>query len=63
MNGFNAHSSVNVDTARSIGLMVLKFMTGDEFTLKKNDQVISLGTESSIRIEGELVQVDPQLSV
>lgn len=63
MNGVNAHSSVNVDTARSTGLMILKFMTVDGFTLKKNDQVISLSTESSIRIEGELVQIDPQLSV
>jgi hypothetical protein len=64
MNGFNADSSVNVDAARDIGMKILGSMTGKsavEFRFKWSDQAITLGAKSSVRIDGENVQVDPQL--
>ena len=35
--------------------------TSDEHTFRRKDQVVTLGTTSSIKIDGEEVQVDPQL--
>ena len=32
-----------------------------EYTFKRKDQVVTLGMKSSVKIDGEQVQVDPQL--
>ena len=63
-SGVHAHPTVNVDTAHSVGAAILKSMEGktsDEHTFRRKDQVVTLGTKSSVKIDGEEVQVDPQL--
>ena len=43
---------------------ILKSMEGetsDEHTFRRKDQVVTLGTRSSIKVDGEEVQIDPQL--
>ena len=35
--------------------------TSDEHTFRRNDQVVTVGTKSSIKIDGEEAQVDPHL--
>ena len=63
-SGVHAHPTVNVDTAHSVGAAILKSMEGktsDENTFRRKDQVVTLGTKSSVKIDGEEVQVDPQL--
>ena len=62
--GVHAHPTLNVDTAHTVGSAILKSMEGktiDEHTFGRNDPVVTLGTKSSIKIDGEEVQVDPQL--
>uniref|UniRef100_UPI00358ECD2A uncharacterized protein n=1 Tax=Myxine glutinosa TaxID=7769 RepID=UPI00358ECD2A len=62
--GENALSTVNVDTAQSVGTAILKSMDGltpAEFTFKRKDQAVTLGMQSSVRIDGDQIQVDPQL--
>jgi len=62
--GVHAHPTVNVDTAHAVGAKILKSMDGKtpaEYTFKRKDQVVTLGMKSSVKIDGEQVQVDPQL--
>ena len=62
--GVHAHPTVNVDTAHSVGAAILKSMEGktsDEHTFRRKDQIVTLGTKASIKIDGEEVQVDSQL--
>ena len=64
MNGVHADSSVNVENAKEIGQTILESMTGKsavEFKFKRSNQVITLSTKSSVKIDGEKIQVDPQL--
>ncbi len=63
-SGVHAHPTDNGDTAHSVGAAILKSMEGktsDENTFRRKDQVVTLGTKSSVKIDGEEVQVDPQL--
>ncbi|KAL7395056.1 hypothetical protein ABVT39_009276 [Epinephelus coioides] len=62
--GVHAHTSVNVDKAKAIRNTILASMDGQttaEYTFKKKDQAITMSTKSSVKIDGEAVQVDPQL--
>ena len=62
--GVHAHSTVNVDTALEVGDVILKSMDGKtpaEYAFKKKNQVVTLGIKSSVRIDGEQIQIDPQL--
>jgi hypothetical protein len=55
---------VNVDKAKTIGNNILASMDGQTtagYTFKKKDQAITLSTQSSVKIDGEAVQVDLQL--
>ena len=64
MMGVNAHNAVTVDRARAIGEKILSSMTGKsatDYTFKRRSQAVTLATESSISIESDTVQVDPQL--
>ena len=64
VTGVHAHPSVNVDTAHADGVTVLNSMDGrtpDEHTFRRKDQVVTLGTNNSVRIDGDDVQVDPLL--
>ena len=61
--GVHAHLTINVDTAHSVGAAIRKSMeweTSDKQPFRRNDQVVTLGTKSSLQIDGEKVQVDPQ---
>ena len=62
--GVHANPTFNVATAHTVGSAILKSVEGktsDEHTFRRKDQVVTLGTKSSIKIDGEEVQVDPQL--
>ena len=64
MNNINASSVVNVDTAKAIGERILLSMVGQaaaNYTFKRSAQAVTLGSKSSVRIDGEMVQIDPQL--
>ena len=63
-NGVHAHPTVNVDSAENIGIDIISKMEGisaDNFSFKQKDQAITLACKSSVKVDGELVQVDPQL--
>ena len=60
----HADSRVNVDRAREIGLDILKSMHGKspkDFTFKRKDQAVSLAVKSSVKVDNEHVQIDPNL--
>ena len=62
--GEHALSIVNVDTAQAVGTSILSSMDGHtpaEYTFKRKDQAVTLGVKSSVKIDGDQVQVDPQL--
>ena len=64
MTGVNADNAVNVDRARAIGEKILSSMTGKsatDYTFKRSSQAVTLAAKSSVRIESDTVQVDPQL--
>ena len=64
INGVHGDSSVNVDKAKEVGDKVLSSLIGEsplEYTLKKSGHAVTLATKSSIKIDNENVQVDPQL--
>ena len=61
-NGVHAHPTVNVDSAENIGIDIISKMEGisaDNFSFKRKDQAITLACKSSVKVDGELVQVDP----
>ena len=58
--GTTADSRVNADITKEIGTNIIQSMSGQNilnFTFKRSQQVITL----SIKIDGEPIQVDPQL--
>ena len=60
--GVHAPPIINIDTARSVGAAILKSMEGktsDEHSFTRKDQVVTLSTKSSIKIDGVEAQVDP----
>ena len=62
--GVHAHSTVNVDHAKDVGKAVLSKMEGNtvaEYTFKRSDHAVTLGTKSAVKIDGVSVQIDPQL--
>ena len=64
MTGVHAESSVNVDKAREVGQSILDPMTGKaptEYSFTKSNQAITFSAKSSIKVDGEKIQVDPQL--
>ena len=64
MNDVNACSAINVDSAKAIGKRILLSVVGqaaENYTFKRNAQAVTLGSKSSVRIDGEMVQIDRQL--
>lgn len=56
--GVRAHNTVNVDTAKAVGNVILAKMEGKtatEYTFRRNDQAVTL---ASVKVA---VQIDPQL--
>ena len=63
-NGVCAHSSVNVDNAAAIGDHKLEKMVGEkvsDFSFKKKDQAVTMGSKNGVKVDGEIIEVDPQL--
>ena len=64
MTGVHAESSVNVEKAREVRQSILDSMTGKaaaEYSFTKSNQAITFSAKSSIKVDGEKIQVDPQL--
>jgi len=64
MNGVNADSRVNADAAKCIGEKILSSMNGTsptDYTFKRSAQAITMASKSSVKINNDQVQVDPQL--
>ncbi|KAG1697371.1 hypothetical protein GQR58_005968 [Nymphon striatum] len=64
INEVNANETVNVDISQEIGMKILDSMMGKtvtEFNFKRSNQAITLASKTSVHIDGEDVQVDPQL--
>ena len=64
MMGVNADNAVNVDRTRAIREKILSSMTGKSatvYTFKRSSQAFILAAKSSVRIESDAVQIDPQL--
>jgi len=63
-NGVIAGATVNADTAKDVGQKILQSMIGQStstYSFKKKSQAVTLGMKSSVKIDDELVHVDPQL--
>ena len=64
MNGVNADSSVNADEAKCVREKILSSMNGKsptDYTFKRSAQAITMASKSSVKINNDQVQVDPQL--
>ena len=64
MNGVNADSNVNAETAKSVGEKILSSMNGKlatEYSFKRSAQAVTMASKSSVKIADDQVQVDPQL--
>lgn len=65
ITGVHAESSVNVGKAREFGQSILDSMTGKaaaEYSFTKSNQAITFSAKSSIKVDGEKIQVDPAAS-
>ena len=61
--GIVADSIVNADRAKEVGDMILAKMVEKnpaDFTFKKKDQAVAQSTKSTVKMQGESIQVDPQ---
>lgn len=62
--GVVGEAAVNVTKAREVGCGIMQAMEGktvSDLVLKKKDQVITLGTKKSLKVDGHPITVDPQL--
>ena len=60
----HAHSTVDVDNAKAVGKGILDGMKGQsvvEYTFRRKNQAITMDIKSSVKIDGNTVQIDPQL--
>ena len=64
VSGITANKNVNVDNAEQVGKNILLTMIGEnalEYTFKRKSHAVTLGSQTAVMIQGEAVQVDPQL--
>ena len=62
--GALADSRVNADFAKTIGLGIIVDIEGKnilEYTFKKKDEAVTLGSKQHVKVDGEEVHDDPQL--
>ncbi len=62
--GVHAHATVNVDKAEAVGRAILEDMEGktvDEYVFKRVKQAVTLDCKSSVKVDGDVIQIDPQL--
>ena len=63
-NGMTAQERANIEKAREIAVKIVESMAGkstDEFTFRKANQAVTVGSRSTVKIKGEHVNIDPQL--
>ena len=59
-----AHDKVNVDQAKHVGQTILQSMVGEkvnEYSFRRKNQAVTLGSKTTVVISGDSVPVDPQL--
>ena len=64
MNGVDADSDVNADTAKSVGEKMLSSMNGTfatDYSFKGSAPAVAMASKSSVKIDNDQVQVDSQL--
>ncbi len=64
MTGVNATGDVDVCRAKEIGQKIRDSMTGipvAQYTFKRSDQVTTLQSKCSVRVDGQPIHVDPEL--
>ena len=64
MNGVNADSNANADTAKSVGEKIISSMNGKlatDYSFKRSAEAVTMASKSSVKITDDQVQVDPQL--
>ena len=64
LSGVTCDSTVNSDKTKEVGCKILKSMAGNDvvsYTFKKNEQVVTMDHNCSVKVDGEVIQVDPQL--
>ena len=62
--GVHAHATVNVDKAEAVGRAILEDMEGktvDEYVFKRVNQAVTLDCKSSVKVDGDVIEIDPQL--
>ena len=62
--GVTADKSVNADKAKKVECKILGSIKGKnvvEYTFKKKEQVVTMAHKVSLKIDGESINVDPQL--
>ncbi|KAK3747021.1 hypothetical protein QZH41_001488 [Actinostola sp. cb2023] len=64
VSGVIADDKVNVDKSEEVGNNILRSMVGKspfEYSFKKKDQAVTLASKTTVKINEESVQIDPQL--
>ena len=64
MTGVNATGDVDVCRKKEIGQKIMDSMTGipvAQYTFKRSDQVTTLQSKSSVRVDGQPIHIDPEL--
>ena len=64
MTGVNATGDVDVCRTKEIGQKIMDSMTGipvAQYTFKRSDQVTTLQSKSSVRVDGQPIHVDQEL--
>ena len=64
VTGLATREDVNVELAEEVGQKILEDMTGNnvnQYVFRKRNQVITPESKSTIKIDGEKVNIDPQL--
>ncbi|GFN75843.1 hypothetical protein PoB_000234900 [Plakobranchus ocellatus] len=62
--GVTADQIVNSYRAKEVGYTILEFMKDNavkDYTFRKREQVVIMGVKASAEVDGETLQVDPQL--
>ena len=62
--GVTADCTVNVDRAKEVGETILKSLVGNnvtEYTFKKKNDLVTMGQKKSIKVDGEPLEINPQL--
>ncbi|KAK3104651.1 hypothetical protein FSP39_007130 [Pinctada imbricata] len=64
VSGVDADETVKADKAKEVGQRIIanlqnKIVT--EFTFKRSNQIVTMSTKSNVKVDGDVIDVDPQL--